>query len=69
MPTGPGEGTDLITDGVSHHDYWELNSGPLEEQTVLLTSEPSLQPSHGNSYEGKHLIGDVLQFQRFSPLL
>jgi len=23
---------------------WELNSGPLEEQTVLLTSEPSLQP-------------------------
>ena len=24
---------------------WELNSGPLEEQTMLLTSEPSLQPS------------------------
>ena len=24
---------------------WELNSGPLEEQPVLLTSEPSLQPS------------------------
>jgi hypothetical protein len=23
---------------------WELNSGPLEEQSVLLTSEPSLQP-------------------------
>ena len=24
--------------------YWELNSGPLEEQSVLLTTEPSLQP-------------------------
>jgi hypothetical protein len=23
---------------------WELNSGPLEEQPVLLTTEPSLQP-------------------------
>ncbi|KAM7331959.1 hypothetical protein ACRRTK_008667 [Alexandromys fortis] len=23
---------------------WELNSGPLEEQPVLLTAEPSLQP-------------------------
>ena len=24
--------------------YWELNQGPLEEEQVLLTSEPSLQP-------------------------
>jgi hypothetical protein len=23
---------------------WELNSGPLEEQPVLLTTQPSLQP-------------------------
>ena len=23
---------------------WELNSGPLEEQSMLLTTEPSLQP-------------------------
>jgi hypothetical protein len=23
---------------------WELNSGPLEEQSVPLTTEPSLQP-------------------------
>jgi hypothetical protein len=23
---------------------WELNPGPLEEQPVLLTAEPSLQP-------------------------
>ena len=25
---------------------WELNSGPLEEQLVLLTTEPSLQPQY-----------------------
>jgi len=25
---------------------WELNLGPLEEQPVLLTAEPSLQISH-----------------------
>jgi hypothetical protein len=24
---------------------WDLNSGPLEEQSVLLTTEPSLHPS------------------------
>jgi hypothetical protein len=24
--------------------YWELNSGPPEEQSVLLTTEPSLHP-------------------------
>jgi hypothetical protein len=23
---------------------WDLNSGPSEEQSVLITSEPSLQP-------------------------
>jgi hypothetical protein len=26
---------------------WELNPGPLEEQLVLLTTEPSLQPQVG----------------------
>jgi hypothetical protein len=30
---------------VSHHvGCWDLNSGPLEEQSVLLTAEPSHQP-------------------------
>jgi hypothetical protein len=29
---------------VSHHVVAGLFSGPLEEQSVLLTSEPSLQP-------------------------
>lgn len=26
-------------------ECWELNSGPLEEQAVLLTAEPSLSPA------------------------
>jgi hypothetical protein len=26
------------------YECWELNQGPLEEQPVLLTTEPSLQP-------------------------
>jgi hypothetical protein len=30
---------------VSHHVVRELNSGPLEEQPVLLPAEPSLQPT------------------------
>ena len=35
----------LIIDGcVSPYVCWELNLGPLEEQTVLLAAEPSLQP-------------------------
>jgi hypothetical protein len=35
---------DLITDGCdSPCGFWELNSGPLEEQSVLLTTEPSIE--------------------------
>ena len=34
---------DLITDGCEPPcGCWKLNSGPLEEQSVLLTSEPVL---------------------------
>jgi len=37
--------SDLFTDGCGPPcGCWELNSGPLEEQSVLLTAEPSLQP-------------------------
>jgi hypothetical protein len=37
--------SDLITDGSEPPcGCWELNSGPAEEQSVLLTTEPSLQP-------------------------
>jgi hypothetical protein len=37
--------SDLITDGCEPPcGCWELNSGLLEEQSVFLTAEPSLQP-------------------------
>jgi hypothetical protein len=37
--------SDLITDGCEPPcGCWDLNSGPLEDQPVLLTTEPSLQP-------------------------
>jgi hypothetical protein len=36
-----------ITDGCKPPcGCWELNLGPLEEQSVLLTAEPSLQPPY-----------------------
>ena len=45
MPAGQKRAPDLITDACeSLCGCWELNSGPLEEQAVLLTAEPSLQP-------------------------
>ena len=41
----PEEAPDLITDGCELPcGCWELDSEPLEEQPVLLTTEPSLQP-------------------------
>ena len=44
MPTGQKKTPDLIVDGYELPcGCWELNSGPLEEQPVLLTTEPSLQ--------------------------
>jgi hypothetical protein len=37
--------SDLISDGCEPPcGCWGLNSGPSEEQSVLLTTEPSLQP-------------------------
>lgn len=39
---------DIPEEGISCEPpcgYWELNSGPLIEQLVFLTTEPSLQPS------------------------
>ena len=45
-PCGTG-----VTDGCEPpHGYWELNSGPLEEQPVLLITEPSFQPLHSGFY-------------------
>jgi hypothetical protein len=37
---------DLVTDGCEPScGCWDLNSVPLEEQSVLLTTKPSLQPA------------------------
>jgi hypothetical protein len=36
-PMGVTDGYELLS------GWWELNTGPLEEQNVLLTAEPSLQ--------------------------
>jgi hypothetical protein len=39
------EASDPITDDCEPpRGCWELNSGPREEQIVLLMAEPSLQP-------------------------
>jgi hypothetical protein len=44
LQTHQKKASGTITDGCEPPcGYWELNSGPLEEQSVLLTAEPSLQ--------------------------
>ncbi|CAO2643085.1 hypothetical protein LEMLEM_LOCUS26501 [Lemmus lemmus] len=45
MSAGQKRAPDLITDGCEPPcGCRELNSGPLEEQAMLLPTEPSLQP-------------------------
>ena len=50
----PERAPDLITDGCEPPcSCWELNSGPLEEQSVLLTSfnvPPLLSKGHWKSF-------------------
>jgi hypothetical protein len=42
-PAGQKRAPDLIINGYnSSCGFWELSSGPLEDQPVLLTTEPSL---------------------------
>jgi hypothetical protein len=50
--------SNFITDGCeSPCGCWELNSGPLDEQLVFLTTVPFLQP-HPSSFN--HLTTPVL---------
>jgi hypothetical protein len=45
LSTHQKRASDPITDGCEPPcGCWELNSGPLEEQSVVFTAEPSLQP-------------------------
>jgi hypothetical protein len=49
MPAGQKRAPNLTIDGYEPPGgCWELNSGPVEEQPVLLTAEPSLQPPASN---------------------
>jgi hypothetical protein len=51
IPACQKRALDPITDGCELLcGYWELNAGPLEGQSVLLTTEPSLQ--HKCTYIG-----------------
>jgi len=51
LQTHQKRASDPITDGCEPpRGFWDLNSGPLEEQSVLLTTEPSLQPQNGPSF-------------------
>jgi hypothetical protein len=46
LQTHQKRASDPITDGFEPPcGFWELNSELLEEQLVLVTTEPSLQPS------------------------
>ena len=45
LQTHQKSASDPVTDsGEPPCGCWELNSGPLKEQLVCLTAEPSLQP-------------------------
>ena len=55
---------DPIIDGCEPQcSCWELNSGPLEEHSVLLTPEPSLRPIQGNSYKDNIYLGLAYRFR------
>ena len=67
MPAGQKRVPDLIRDGCEQPcGCWDLNSGPLDEQLVLLTTEPSLQPHLFSSYESVRWVLPVL-FYRGGP--
>jgi hypothetical protein len=58
---------DSITDGGEPScGCWELNSRPLEEQSVLLTTKPSLQPPLSPFYLFIYLFIWVFLRQGFS---
>jgi hypothetical protein len=55
LQTHQKRASDPITDGCELVcGCWELNSEPLEEQSVFLTAEPSFQPHCKYSYTFFH---------------
>jgi hypothetical protein len=68
LQTHQKRASDPITDGCEPPcGCWELNSGPLEEQPVSLTTEPSLQPPISKSLKGRGR-GGVTNLTVFSYL-
>jgi hypothetical protein len=58
-PVQQKERSDTIKDGSEPScGNWDLNSGPLEEQLILFTAEPSLQP------QAKHSLKKVFKISR-----
>ena len=58
MPAHQKRAPDLITDGCEPPcGCWELNSGPLEKQLVLLPTESSLQPPAPRKTKQNIVIG------------
>jgi hypothetical protein len=59
---------------VSHFGFWELNSRSREEQTVLLTTELSLQHHFKVFLKGvrhhisRHIIIDKADLSRMTPI-
>jgi hypothetical protein len=66
---GQKRAPDLIIEGYELPcGCWKLNSEPLEEQSVLLTTEPSLQPQFQTSTH-PHLSSSRRSKTKSSPLL
>jgi hypothetical protein len=66
--------SDLIMDGCEPPcGCWDLNSGLSEEQSVLLTTEPTLKPLNGNLMKNiielTHLNEDSKHHSHYSELL
>jgi hypothetical protein len=60
--------SDLITAGCEPPcDCWDLNSGPSEEQSVLLTTEPSLQPLLSFFIGGSGCVPQILSLHQVGP--
>jgi hypothetical protein len=57
--------SDLITDGCEPPcGCWDLNSGPSEEQSELLTTEPSLQPKNEIFLSSGNYICSMQKFRQ-----
>jgi hypothetical protein len=60
---------DVIIDGCeTPYGFWELNLGPFKEQTMLLTSELSLQPPNLDDDDDVDLLKQGLIYVALATL-